>query len=101
MVFNDQKETGSQILSYSAEGATKLGDELISCNIPDKENDKTHDDKAQKYGYKTLRQIVTEVQIQHCTKSCKKYNGSCRYGFSRLQSKETILVEPLPPIKQG
>ena len=48
---------------------------------------------------KRLREIVTEVQVHHHTPSCKKYNGSCRYGFPRFPCKETILAQPQEPIE--
>ena len=73
---------------------------MISCEIPDEIDERNQDDESKRYGRKTLREIVTEVQIHHHTKSCKKYNGSCRYGFPRLPCKKTILAKPIPSINK-
>ena len=61
--------------------ALKLVDELVTCSLPD-DND-------------NLRQIVKEVQKHKDTPSCLKYNGFCRYGFPRLPSARTLLARPL------
>ena len=61
----------------------KLTDELISCQIPDDNEN--------------LAKIVKEVQKHGHTKSCLKYNGICRYGFPRLPCPKTLIAQPLPP----
>ena len=64
---------------------TDLADELISCQLMELPNDD-----------KKYRNVVSEVQRHHHTKSCRKYNGECRYGFPKLPSRRTILAQPLP-----
>ena len=59
----------------------EIADMIISCSLD------TGDEK--------LNKIVSEVQQHHHTKSCKKYNGTCRYGFPRLPSKKTLVSQPL------
>ena len=59
----------------------ELAIELISCELPDS------DEK--------LRSIVSEVQRHKHTKSCRKYTGSCRFGFPRLPSPKTFMTEPI------
>ena len=61
--------------------ALKLVDELVTCKIPD--NDEQ------------LKKIVLEVQQHKHTKSCLKYNGVCRYDFPRLPSPHTIVAKPI------
>ena len=63
------------------EKALALVDSLITCELPE------HNP--------IVKKIVNEVQKHHHTKSCKKYNGSCRYGFPKLPCPETVLAEPL------
>lgn len=63
------------------EKALPLVDKLISCELP--ENNPI------------IKDIVNEVQRHHHTKSCQKYNGSCRYGFPKLPCPATVLAEPL------
>ncbi len=58
-----------------------LIDSLITCERPSD---------------KFLKKIVDEVQTHHHTKSCKKYGDSCRFGYPRLPSKETLISKPLP-----
>ena len=62
--------------------ALKIADQLLSCKLPGDED-------------KDLQKIVSEVQKHKHTKSCMKYNGSCRYGFPKLPSPETLLAKPL------
>ena len=68
-------------LTENEDAAIKLADELVSCKLP-QENDE-------------LSKIVSEVQIHKHTKSCMKYNGTCCYGFPRLPSPVTLLAKPL------
>jgi hypothetical protein len=43
-----------------------------------------------------LSVIISEVQIHHHTKTCKKRtNTTCRFGFPRYPSLKTILAKPL------
>ena len=44
---------------------------------------------------KELNQLVKEVQMHHCTSSCKKYSEKCRYDFPRFFSGKTIIAKPL------
>ena len=64
--------------------ALQLADDLVSCRLPPEDSEE-----------KELRKIVSEVQKHKHTKSCTKYNGSCRYGFPRLPSPRTLLAKPL------
>ena len=68
-------------LYYFEKESLKLADEVVTCKIPD-------DDEE-------LKKIVLDVQIHKHTKSCKKYNGVCRYGFPRFPSPRTVLAKPL------
>lgn len=57
-----------------------------------KYEEQIQDIKAQK----DLDKLVKEVNIHHCTNSCKKYGEFCRYGFPRLFTNKTIISNPLP-----
>ena len=59
----------------------ELAVELISCELPESDEE--------------LRSIVSEVQRHKHTKSCRKYTGSCRYGFPKLPSPKTFMTEPI------
>ena len=67
-------------LSDHLDDAVAIANELISCELAD----------GTKVG-----KIVKEVQKHGHTKSCRKYNGSCRYGFPKLPCLETFMAEPL------
>ena len=69
-------------LMDNEEEAIKIADQLISCRLP------TNDEKP-------LGQIVDEVQRHKHTKSCRKYDGNCRYGFPKLPSSKTIIAKPI------
>ena len=44
-----------------------------------------------------LDKIVTEVQIHHHTKSCRRGNKNhCRFGYPKPPSEMTIIAKPLP-----
>ena len=74
-----------EILSHEEkQRVTDLADDLISCQLMELPNDGNY------------RKVVSEVQKHHHTKSCRKYNGQCRYGFPKLPSRKTILAQPLP-----
>ena len=64
--------------------ALKLADDLVTCRVPQIDS-----------GEEELRKIVTEVQTHGHTNSCRKYNGSCRYGYPKLPSPKTLLAKPL------
>ena len=55
-------------------------DKLISCSSD------TGDDELDK--------IVSEVQIHHHTKTCRKKNQVCRFQFPRFPSCQTIIAKP-------
>ena len=61
-------------LSENDEAAVKLADDLVTCKLPQNDDE--------------LKKIVSDVQIHKHTKSCLKYNGICRYGFEL--SKEVL-----------
>ena len=69
-------------LMDNEKAAIALADELISCRLPDQEE-------------KPLGPIVEEVQKHKHTKSCRKYNGNCRYGFPKLPSPITLIAKPI------
>ena len=81
----DEDELASrQINGYLCDHPKEAEDlalEMLSCELPE--------DDAE------LRSIVSEVQKHGHTKSCMKYNGSCRFGFPRLPSPKTFMTEPL------
>ena len=72
-------------LMDNEEAAVILADELVSCHLPDLEE-------------KPLGDIVRQVQIHKHTKSCKKYNGICRYGFAKLPCPKTLIAKPIEVI---
>ena len=43
----------------------------------------------------SVTKIVSEVQIHHHSKSCRKYGTNCRFSYPRFPSKQTIIAEPL------
>ena len=61
-------------------------DEYISCELPDNETDPE------------LHTIVAEVQShsKSHSKSCKKGNKECRYGFPKAPVRNTFISRPLP-----
>ena len=59
----------------------QLAIELISCELSDSDEE--------------LRSIVGQVQRHKHTKSCRKYSGSCRFGFPKLPSPKTFMTEPI------
>ena len=42
-----------------------------------------------------IQDIVHEVQIHHHSKSCKKYDGKCRFHYPKFPSNTTIIAQPL------
>lgn len=62
----------------------KFIDKYISCKMPDPETDPE------------LHKIVSEVQVhsRKHSRTCKKGNVSCRFGFPKLPMKETIITRP-------
>ena len=58
-----------------------LIDKWISCSL-------TNDNQE-------LNDIVKEVNCHKHTKSCRKYNGICRFGFPRLPSNITLFATPI------
>ena len=67
-------------LSDHVDAAVSLANELISCEVAEGTE---------------LGEIVSSVQKHHHTKSCRKYDGQCRFGFPKLPCPETLMAEPL------
>ena len=58
---------------------------------------KIKSDLLEKKRKREINQLVKEVNIHHCTRSCGKYDkNKCRYNFPRLFSENTIIANPLP-----
>ena len=54
-------------------------------------------------GDKVLDELVKTFQIHRHTKSCRKKNCYCRYGFPKFPSDKTLIAKPLDeedPIKK-
>ena len=71
----------TNLLTDHPEKAVELADNIISCELPDSN--------------RKVKDIVTQVQRHSHTKSCLKYNGTCRYGFPKLPSPITLVAKPL------
>ena len=67
-------------LTDHPEKTAQLADKIVTCQTSNE----------------ALKKTVSEVQIHKHTKSCRKYNCICRYGFARFPSRRTFLTEPLP-----
>ncbi len=67
---------------YNSEKICDLIDDVVTCELP--ENDDN------------LKATVEQVQFHHHTKSCKKYNNGCRFGYPRFPSNKTMVAKPLP-----
>ena len=80
--MKNRKLTGDLLDNEVA--ALQLADDLVSCRLPPPDSEEQQ-----------LRKIVSEVQKHDHTKSCLKYNGSCRYGFPKLPSPRTLIAKPL------
>ena len=44
--------------------------------------------------------IVTEVNVHHHTRSCRKYNEMCRFNYPRFPCHKTIIAKPLKGRKE-
>ena len=86
--MKNRKLTGDLLDNEVA--ALQLADDLVSCRLPPPNSKEEQ-----------LRKIVNEVQKHGQTKSCLKYNGSCRYGFPKLPSPRTIIAKPLEQTNPG
>ena len=51
--------------------------------------------KKKKVAEHITQKIVSQVQVHHHTKSCKKYGTNCRFSFPKFPTKETILAIPV------
>ena len=67
---------------FDTEKVPGLIDKLISCQYDDTDQE--------------LNKILQEVQVHRHTKSCKKYDNTCRFGYPRFPSKKTLIATPLP-----
>lgn len=65
--------------------AIELANKLVTCRLPNPEEE-------------PLGKIVREVQIHSHTPSCLKYSGTCRYGFPKLPSRQTLIAKPFEEI---
>ena len=66
--------------NYKISELPKLINKFISCKLPENEE---------------LRKVVEDLQTHSCTKSCRKKGPTCRFGYPRLPSDETIIAIPL------
>ena len=44
---------------------------------------------------KDVAQIVSEVNVHNHTRTCRKYNDSCRFQYPRFPTNETVIAKPL------
>ena len=44
--------------------------------------------------------IVTEVNVHHHTKTCRKYDSSCRFNYPRFPTPKTIVAKPFKGSKE-
>ena len=44
--------------------------------------------------------IVLEVNVHHHTKTCRKYDSSCRFNYPRFPTPKTIVAKPLKGKKE-
>ena len=78
------KKTFKKIKNYEVLDKTELeeleafADEFISCSLQSP----------------TTRDIVNQVNVHHHTKSCKKYDTSCRFSFPKYPCLNTIISQP-------
>ncbi len=77
--LKEYKEPNSN--AFDSDKIPQLIDNLITCSLPQ------DDDK--------LRKIVEDVQTPNHTKTCRKYNDTCRFGYPRFPSIRTIVSKPL------
>ena len=54
-------------------------DTFISCSLQDE----------------NVSHLVKDVQIHNHSKTCRKYGSTCRFGFPRFPSEQTIVAQPL------
>ena len=47
-----------------------------------------------------IAKTVSEVQVHHHTKSCRKYGTNCRFNFPKFPTKETILAIPVDKLSK-
>ena len=66
---------------YDEDLVIRFIDEAISCSL-NNENDK-------------VNLLVRQLQNHKHTKTCRKYGTTCRFGFPKLPSDETLIAKPL------
>ena len=77
MTFVDRNE-----FEFDSDKVPKFIDKIISCST--------------NTGDTVLDEIVTEVQIHHHTKSCRRgKQNHCRFGYPKPPSERTIIAKPL------
>ena len=42
-----------------------------------------------------VARIAEEVNVHHHTKTCRKYNETCRFNYPRFPSHKTIIAQPV------
>ena len=56
-------------------------DKYVTCELPEEDNE--------------MHDKVKEVQTHHHTKTCRKYDTTCRFNYPKWPSLRTIIAKPI------
>ena len=76
-------QTKEKLLDYEEKAVIAFVDKFTTCTLNEASIASKTDDVNLKKRAKEVIDIVSEVNIHRDTKSCRKYETKCRYGFPR------------------
>ena len=88
-------QTKEKLLEQEEKAVTAFVDKFTTCTLNEAViASKTDDSELKKSAHEVIK-IVGEVNIHRDTKSCRKYETKCRYGFPRYPIWKTLISRPL------
>ena len=88
-------QTKDDLLEHEENATIAFVDKFTTCTLNEAVIASKTDDNELKKKAKEVVDIVKKVNIHRDTKSCRKYDNKCRYGFPRYPMWRTLLSRPL------
>ena len=88
-------QTKETLLEQEEKAITAFVDKFTTCTLNEAMIASKTDDEDLKKKAKEVIDIVSKVNIHTDTKSCRKYQTKCRYGFPRYPIWRTLISRPL------
>ena len=79
----------------------KFANKFTTCTLNQATLESMTDDPVLKQKSADLLEIIKSVNLHNHTRTCRKYDTSCRFGFGKFPFWETLISRPSSAIPKG